>query len=93
LSQRTIQRIEHGARIGITAELALATAFEVDTSELHSAAPPDNRGASPADRPQRLQLLKRLVTGASLLEVIEAGPFDEIRTSVDNSGDPPKLSS
>lgn len=34
LSQRTIQRIERGARMGVTAELALASAFEVEISEL-----------------------------------------------------------
>src|SRR5262245_21540582 len=36
LSQRTIQRIERGVRMGITAELALASAFEVVISELYA---------------------------------------------------------
>src|SRR5262249_28869922 len=34
LSQRTIQRIERDAKMGITAELALAGAFEVEIPEL-----------------------------------------------------------
>src|SRR5262245_59009742 len=73
LSQRTIQRIEQGARMGITAELALATAFEVEPSELYEMS--GKRGRTLTRRPQRLQILKRLVTGAALLEVIEAGPI------------------
>jgi hypothetical protein len=44
LSQRTIQRIERGARMGITAELALASAFEVEISELYASAPSDKGG-------------------------------------------------
>jgi len=75
LSERTIQRIERGLRIGITAELALASAFEVEISELYASAPSGKRSGAPPDVPQRIQILKRLVTGAALLDVIEAGPF------------------
>jgi DNA-binding XRE family transcriptional regulator len=75
LSERTIQRIERGARMGMTAELALAGAFEVEISELYASAPSGKRSGMPPDVPQRLQTLKRLVTGAALLDVIEAGPF------------------
>src|SRR5262245_42668271 len=75
LSERTIQRIERGARVGITAELALASAFEVEISELYASAPSGKRRGMPPDVPQPLQFLKRLVTGAALLDVIEAGPF------------------
>ncbi len=75
LSERTIQRIERGARVGITAELALASAFEVEISELYASAPSGKRSGMPPDVPQPLQILKRLVTGAALLDVIEAGPF------------------
>src|SRR5262245_17645878 len=74
LSERTIQRIERGARVGITAELALASAFEVEISELY-AAPSGKRSGTPPDVPQRIQTLRRLVTGAALLDVIEAGPY------------------
>jgi transcriptional regulator with XRE-family HTH domain len=75
LSQRTIQRIERGARLGITAELALATAFEVEVSKLYATGPAGIRGGEPSETPQRFQILKRLLTGAALLDVIEAGPF------------------
>jgi DNA-binding XRE family transcriptional regulator len=36
LSVRTIQRIESGYRMGVTAELALAGAFEIDIPVLHN---------------------------------------------------------
>jgi len=75
LSQRTIQRIERGARMGITAELALASAFEVEISDLYASAPSGKRSGMPPDVPQPIQTLRRLVTGAALLDVIEAGPF------------------
>jgi len=74
LSQRTIQRIERGARMGITAELALASAFEVEISELYPSAPSGKRSGMPPDG-QRVQTLKRLLTGAALLDVIESGPY------------------
>jgi transcriptional regulator with XRE-family HTH domain len=35
LSQRTIQRIERGGHFGVTAEMALANAFEVGIAELY----------------------------------------------------------
>src|SRR5262245_29004057 len=73
LSQRTIQRIERGARIGITAELALAGAFEVEISELYGAAPSDKGGETNPGALKTSRILKRLVSGAALLDVIEAG--------------------
>jgi len=76
LSQRTIQRIERGARIGITAELALASAFEVEISELYAAAPSGKGGETNTPPPKTFRILKRLVSGAALLDVIEAGGLD-----------------
>lgn len=73
LSQRTIQRIERGARMGITAELALASAFEVEISELYASAPSDKGGETNPELPKDFRILKRLVSGAALLDVIEAG--------------------
>jgi transcriptional regulator with XRE-family HTH domain len=78
LSERTIQRIELGARMGITAELALASAFEVEIPLLYSDAPP-GKGAKrirDAPAPQSFRVLKRLVTGTALLDVIDADPLD-----------------
>jgi len=62
LSQRTVQRIERGARMGITAELALASAFDVEISELYASAPSGKRSGMDPDVPQRLQTLRWLVT-------------------------------
>src|SRR5262252_6154980 len=73
LSQRTIQRIERGARMGITAELALVSAFEVEISELYASSPSGKRSGMDTGVPQ--QILRRLLTGAALLNVIEAGPY------------------
>lgn len=71
LSQRTIQRIERGARMGITAELALASAFEVEISDLYATAPSGTGGETNPDAPKTFRILKRLVSGAALLDVIE----------------------
>ncbi len=73
LSQRSIQRIERGARMGITAELALAGAFELEISELYASAQSGNGGETNPEMPKTSRILKRLVSGAALLDVIEAG--------------------
>ncbi|MCI0390473.1 MAG: helix-turn-helix transcriptional regulator [Acidobacteria bacterium] len=72
LSQRTIQRIERGARIGITAELALSSAFEVEIPSLYASAPPGKGAKRTRDAPKSFRMLKRLVMGAALLDVIDA---------------------
>jgi len=72
LSQRTIQRIERGARMGITAELALASAFEVEIPSLYASAPSGKGAKRTRDAPKSFRMLKRLVTGAALLDVIDA---------------------
>ena len=72
LSQRTIQRIENGARMGVTAELALASAFEVEIPALYSVSPPGKGAERIPDAPKSFRILKRLVTGAALLDVIDA---------------------
>jgi transcriptional regulator with XRE-family HTH domain len=71
LSQRTIQRIERGARMGMTAELALASAFEVEIPSLYAGAPSDKGAKRTRDAPKSFRMLKRLVTGAALLDVID----------------------
>ena len=72
LSQRTIQRIEHGARMGVTAELALASAFEVEVPSLYASAPSGKGAKRTRGAPKSFRILKRLVTGAALLDVIDA---------------------
>jgi DNA-binding XRE family transcriptional regulator len=71
LSQRTIQRIERGARMGVTAELALASAFEVEIFELYAGAPPGKGGETEPGAAKTFQILKRLVSGAAVLDIIE----------------------
>src|SRR5262245_66405952 len=58
LSERTIQRIERGARVGITAELPLASGLEVEISELYAGAPSGERMRLPSDLPHPLKMLK-----------------------------------
>src|SRR5215813_13736239 len=70
LSQRTIQRIERDAQMGITAELALAGAFEVEISELYVAAPSGKGSETNPDMLKTSRIFKRLVSGAALLDVI-----------------------
>lgn len=72
LSVRSIQRIEKGRRIGITAELALAGAFDVDIPALYPSAPSSKSKKRAADASQHFRTLKRLVTGYALLDVVEA---------------------
>jgi DNA-binding XRE family transcriptional regulator len=72
LSERTIQRIENGHRMGITAELALAGAFEVDLPALYPSAPSGKSDKRTSDPTQDFRILHRLGTGAALLDVIEA---------------------
>jgi len=72
LSERTIQRIENGHRMGITAELALASAFDIDISELYFSASSGKSGKRTSDAPKSFRILQRLVTGDALLDVIEA---------------------
>lgn len=76
LSERTIQRIENGHRMGITAELALASAFEVEINSLYASALPGKNGEPKPDAPKTFQFLKRLVTGAAFLDVIESWQVD-----------------
>jgi transcriptional regulator with XRE-family HTH domain len=71
LSERTIQRIENGQRLGITAELALAGAFEVDIPALYPSAPSGKSDKRTSDPPEDFRILQRLATGAALLDVIE----------------------
>jgi transcriptional regulator with XRE-family HTH domain len=71
LSQRTIQRIERGARMGVTAELALASAFEVEISELYATAPSGRGSETNPDASKSFLILNRLVSGTALLDVIE----------------------
>jgi transcriptional regulator with XRE-family HTH domain len=71
LSQRTIQRIERGARMGVTAELALASAFEMEISKLYPTAPSGRGAETNPDASKHFRILKRLVSGAALLDVIE----------------------
>jgi transcriptional regulator with XRE-family HTH domain len=71
LSERTIQRIESGYRVGITAELALAGAFDVEISALYPSASSGKSDKRISDAPQSLRVLQRLVTGAALLDTIE----------------------
>jgi transcriptional regulator with XRE-family HTH domain len=71
LSERTIQRIENGHRMGITAELALAGAFEIDIPALYPRAPLGESDKRTSDPPQDFRILPRLTTGAALLDVIE----------------------
>lgn len=71
LSERTIQRIESGAALGQTAEIALANAFEVDITDLYQ------QPATPGEID--FIFLKRLTTGAALLDLMEsaeAGKFE-----------------
>jgi transcriptional regulator with XRE-family HTH domain len=62
LSQRTIQRVEAGGTLGVTAELALAAAFGIQVSDLYSCASVDT---------EDLMLLRRVVSGNLLLDLIE----------------------
>ncbi|MEW6736168.1 MAG: helix-turn-helix transcriptional regulator [Acidobacteriota bacterium] len=64
LSERTIQRIEGGQRIGITAEMALASAFEVNVADLYESA----ASSVAVD----FIFLKRIVSGTLLLDMIES---------------------
>jgi len=59
--------------MGITAELALAGAFEVEISELYVAAPSGKGSETNPDMLKTSRIFKRLVSGAALLDVIEAG--------------------
>jgi DNA-binding XRE family transcriptional regulator len=72
LSERTIQRIERGARVGMTAELALASAFEVEIPSLYASAPSGKGAKRTLDAPKSFRILKRLVTGGALMDVIDA---------------------
>jgi len=76
LSQRTIQRIERDAKMGITAELALSGAFEVEIPELYATAQSSKDGETNPEMPKTSRILKRLVSGAALLDVIESDPVD-----------------
>jgi transcriptional regulator with XRE-family HTH domain len=71
LSERTIQRIENGHRMGITAELALAGAFDVDIPALYPSAPSGDSDNRTSDPPKDFRILQRLATGAALLDIIE----------------------
>jgi DNA-binding XRE family transcriptional regulator len=88
LSQRTIQRIERGARMGITAELALARAFEVEISELYASAPSDKGGETNPDMPKHFLILNRLVSGAALLDVIEVDSLNSNAGAVEGEQRP-----
>jgi transcriptional regulator with XRE-family HTH domain len=65
LSQRTIQRVEAGGPLGVTAELALAAAFGIQVSDLYRCA---------SGETEDLVLLRRVVSGNLLLDLIEATP-------------------
>jgi transcriptional regulator with XRE-family HTH domain len=71
LSERTIQRIENGHRMGITAELALAGAFDIDIPALYLSAPLGKSDERASDLPKDFRILPRLATGTALLDVIE----------------------
>jgi transcriptional regulator with XRE-family HTH domain len=71
LSVRTIQRVESGYRMGVTAELALASAFEIDIPVLHIDDPPNMGNETQPDNAGTFRLLKRVVSGATLLDIIK----------------------
>jgi transcriptional regulator with XRE-family HTH domain len=85
LSVRTIQRIESGYRMGVTAELALASAFEIDIPVLHTTDPPNMGNETQPDTAGTFRLLKRVVSGATLLDIIkeEQVGFDAGKVSVE----------
>jgi len=85
LSVRTIQRIESGYRMGVTAELALASAFEIDIPVLHTDDPPNMGNETKPDTAGTFRLLKRVVSGATLLDIIkeEQVGFDAGKVSVE----------
>lgn len=85
LSVRTIQRIESGYRMGVTAELALASAFEIDIPVLRTDDPPDMCNETQPDTAGTFWLLKRVVSGAALLDIIkeEQVGFDAGKVSVE----------
>jgi hypothetical protein len=51
--------------------LALASAFELEIFELYAAAPPGKGGETEPGAAQTFQILKRLVSGAAMLDIIE----------------------
>ncbi len=85
LSVRTIQRIESGYRMGVTAELALAGAFEIGIPVLHTDDPPNLGNETQPDTAGTFRLLKRVVSGATLLDIIkeEQVGFDAGNVSVE----------
>jgi transcriptional regulator with XRE-family HTH domain len=62
LSERTIQRVESGGRLGTTAEMALAGAFGIEITDLYR-----------ADLTETVDFmfLKRIISGNSLLDLVE----------------------
>src|SRR5262247_3927396 len=56
LSQRTIQRIERGARVGVTAELALASAFEVEIPSRYASEPSGKGAKRIRDEPKSFRI-------------------------------------
>lgn len=65
LSERTIQRVEGGSRLGSTAEMALAGAFGVEISDLYES----TARASVVD----FRFLKRLLSGPAVLTLFDEG--------------------
>jgi transcriptional regulator with XRE-family HTH domain len=62
LSERTIQRIEAGGTMGVTAEFALASAFGIEVAGLYGHARRDT---------EDLVLLRRIISGNPLLDLAE----------------------
>src|SRR5215471_11749473 len=62
LSERTIQRVESGGRLGTTAEMALAGAFGIDVGDLYRA---------DLSKTVDFMLLRRVTSGNALLDLLE----------------------
>jgi len=62
LSERTIQRVESGGCLGVTAEIALAAAFGIDIPDLY--------GGDPEGTVDFI-FLRRITSGNSLLDMLE----------------------
>src|SRR5262245_12589211 len=75
LSQRTIQRTECSGNLGVTAEMALANAFEVGVCELYE--------SRHSDSTVDFLFLKRLVSGSALLNIVQNS--EAARFETDNS--------
>ena len=74
LSERTIQRVEGGGPQGVTAQMALAAAFEIELSELYQ----DDCSDSRTD----FQFLQRITSGQRLIDLLENA--DAARFETDN---------